>query len=123
LKGVIYPPNATLDISDIGEVDGDSLRCLTPLILCCRGSYNPNGGALGDWKFPNESIVNSRSSGDSISSTRGASSVLLHRINSAMSPTGVYTCEVPDNSSTTKELNVYLYAGQLTGENIEYHLE
>jgi len=48
LNGVIYPPNATLDLIDIG-VDGSSLRYLTPLMPCCRGTDNPNGGALGDW--------------------------------------------------------------------------
>ena len=59
-----------LDLTDIG-VDGDSLRCLTPLIPCCRGSDNPNGGALGDWIFPNGSVVYSKSSSDDISRTRG----------------------------------------------------
>ena len=45
-----------------------------------------------------------------------ASSVLLHRTNNVMSPTGVYTCKIPDNSYATREMNVYLYAGQLTGK-------
>ena len=104
-----------LDLTDIG-VDGNSLRCLTPLIPCCSGFYNPNGGALGGWRFPDESHVPSRSSGNDISRTRGASSVLLHHSNNVMFPTGVYTCEIPDNSTTTRELNVYLYAGRLTGK-------
>ena len=115
LDGVIYPPNVALDLTDIGE-DGDSLRCLTPLTQCCRGSDNPNGNAFGSWIFPDGSVVPSRSSGADISRTRGASSVLFHRINNAMSPTGVYACEVPDNDTTTGQLNVYLYAGQLTGK-------
>ena len=114
-SGFIYSPNVALDFMDIG-VDGNSLRCLTPLTQCCRGSENPNGGALGHWRFPEGSIVPSRSSGADLSRTRGASSVLLHRSNNVMSPTGVYTCEIPDNSTTTRELNVYLYAGRLTGK-------
>ena len=104
-----------LDLTDIG-VDGSSLRCLTPLTQCCRGDDNPNGGALGNWRFPDGSVVPSRISGEDISRTRGASSILLHRINNAMSPTGVYACAIPDNSTTTRQLNVYLYAGQLTGK-------
>jgi len=28
----------------------------------------------------------------------------------------VYTCEIPDNSSTTRELNVYLYVGQVASK-------
>ena len=116
MDGVIYPPNVALDLTDIG-VDGDSLRCLTPLIPCCRGSDNPEGRALGGWWFPDGSVVSSKSNGDDISRTRGASSVLLHRTNNVMSPTGVYTCKIPNNSSTTSELHVYLYAGQLTGKH------
>ena len=101
-----------LDLTDIG-VDGNSLRCLTPLIPCCRGS---NGSrALGGWKFPNESLVSSRNTRASISRTRGTSSVLLHRIKNVMSPTGVYTCEIPNNSTITLKLNVYCYIGQITG--------
>jgi len=33
-----------------------------------------------------------------------------------MSPAGVYACEIPYNSSTTRELNVYLYTGQVAGK-------
>ena len=117
LDGVTYPPNVALALTDIG-VDGDSLRCLTPLIPCCRLSDNPNGGAQGDWRYPGGSIVPSRSSGQDISRTRGASSVLLHRVNNAMSPTGVYSCVIPYNSTTTGELKVYLYAGLLTGNDV-----
>ena len=117
LDGVIYPPNVALDLTDIG-VDTNLLRCLTPLIPCCRGSDNPNGGALADWDFPNGSVVASKSTGNDISRTRGLSSVVLHRLDHVMSPTGVYTCEIPDNSNSTREMNVYLYAGHLTGKYI-----
>ena len=115
LDGVIYPPNVALELTDIGE-DGDSLRCLTPLIQCCRGSDNPNSGARGGWRFPDGSFVPSRASGNYITRTRGASSIVLRRANNVMSPTGVYTCEIPDNYTITRELNLYLYAGQLTGK-------
>jgi len=36
-----------------------------------------------------------------------------------MTPSGVYTCIIPDSSNIFRELNVYLYAGPLTGEKIE----
>ena len=117
MSSVIYPPNVALDLTDIG-VDGDSLRCLTPLTSCCRFSDNLNVGAQGDWTFPNGSRVESRSGGYDISRTREASSILLHRMYNVMSPTGVYTCEVPDNSNSTREMNVYLYGGNLTGKYI-----
>ena len=51
MDGVIYSPNVALDLTDIG-VDGDSLRCLTPLTSCCRNADIPNSdGTLGDWIF------------------------------------------------------------------------
>ena len=114
MKGVIYPPNASLDLTDIG-VGGDSLSCHTPLISCCRQCDNPNNRSQGDWKFPNGSTVRSRNDGFNISRTRGHSSVLLHRNNNVTFPTGVYTCQIPDNSSRRRILYVYLYADQKPG--------
>ena len=103
-----------LDLTDVGE-HRNSLRCLTFVIPCCRRSDNPIGGARGSWRFPDESIVNGRNHTNYISRTRGHSSVLLHRINNVMSPTGVYTCEIPDNIILNRELHVYLYANQRPG--------
>ena len=104
-----------LDLTDIG-VDGDSLRCLTPLTSCCRSADIPNSdGTLGDWIFPNGSLAPTGFGVYDIS-TKGASSVILHRNSNLTLPTGVYTCEIPDNSRISREVNVYLYAGQLTGK-------
>ena len=114
MKGIIYPPNASLNLTDIG-VDGDSLRCHTPLISCCRKYDNPNNKTLGDWKFPNGSTVRSKNDDFNISRTRGHSSVLLHRNSNVTFPTGVYTCQIPDNSSSRRILYVYLYADQKPG--------
>ena len=49
-------------------------------------------------------------------STKGASSIILHHNSNLTLPTGVYTCEIPDNSRISREVNVYLYAEQLTGK-------
>ena len=117
MGGVIYPPNVALDLTDIG-VDGDSLRCLTPLILCCQADQNSNGGLRGGWRFPNGSYVDSRSSGSNMSMSREASSVLLHRRNNVMFPIGVYTCEVPDYRTTLRKLSVHLYVGHVTGKEL-----
>ena len=113
LNGVIYPPNVALDLRDIGE-DGNSLRCLTFVIPCCRASDNPNG-TRGIWRFPDKSVVHSKYHTNYTYRTRGHSSVLLHRINNVTSPTGVYTCEIPDNETLNRELHVYLYANQRPG--------
>jgi len=106
LKGTFYPPNVALDLTDIG-VDVDSLICVTPLILCCKGVDNPYGGFQGAWKFPDGSEVGHRDYNYGIFRTRGPGAVLLHRNSNVMSPAGVYTCEIPDRRNLTiRELNV-----------------
>ncbi len=114
LTGSLYSTNSAIDLTSIGA-DRNALMCLTPLTLCCRGS-DTGTSALGSWRYPDRTFVLSRISGDSISRTRGPSSVILHRTNSAVSPIGVYTCEIPDANGTIKQLDVYLYVGQLPGQ-------
>ncbi len=109
LTGSLYSTNSAIDLASIGA-DRNALRCLTPLTLCCSTS------SLGSWRYPDRAFVQSRSEGGSISRSRGPSSVILHRTNNAMSPTGVYTCEIPDANGTIKQLDVYLYVGQLPGQ-------
>ncbi len=112
----MYSTNSAIDFASIGA-DRNALRCLTPLTSCCRSS-DTGTSSLGSWKYPNRAFVPSRISGDSISRSRGPSSVILHRTNNAMSPIGVYTCEIPVINGTIKQLDVYLYVGQLPGQFI-----
>ncbi len=114
LNGSLYSTNSAIDLASIGA-DRNALRCLTPLTLCCRGS-DTGTSSLGYWRYPDRAFVQSISDGDSISRSRGPSSVILHRTNNAMSPIGVYTCEIPDTNGTIKQLDVYLYVGQLPGQ-------
>ncbi len=114
LTSSLYSTNSAINLASIGA-DRNALRCLTPLTLCCRGS-DTGTSFLGNWRYPDRTFVLSRSDGDSISRTRGPSSVILHRTDNTMSPTGVYTCEIPDTNGTIKQLNVYLYVGQLPGQ-------
>ena len=112
---MLYSRNIAVDLTEVGA-DSNALICLTTLMECCRGSDTNGAGSMGNWMFPDGSLVPSRSRGASISRLRGPSSVLLHRINNAMSPSGVYTCEIPDADNTNTELNIYLYIGQLPGK-------
>jgi len=66
LNGLIYSSNIALNLTNILE-DSYSLICLTPLMNCCKSDHNPNGKALGNWKFPNGSVVSSRIKGYNIS--------------------------------------------------------
>ena len=111
---MLYSRNVAVDLTEVGA-DSNALICLTTLMECCRGSDTNGAGTMGSWRFPGGSVVHSRNRGASISRLRGPSSVLLHRINNAMTPTGVYTCEIPDANNTNTELNIYLYVGQQPG--------
>ena len=111
---MLYSRNVAVDLTEVGA-NSDALICLTTLMECCRGIDTNGAGAMGNWMFPDGSFVTSQSGDPSLSRSRGPSSVLLHRINNAMSPTGVYTCEIPDANSISTTLNIYLYIGQLPG--------
>ena len=53
-----YQNNSLVTLEDIGDGGVNALLCLTDLTACCQGSDTPPGtGALGDWFFPNGTIV------------------------------------------------------------------
>ena len=92
-------------ITDIGvfafETDpGTSLVCVTSNIniQCCRGS---DWGNVGEWYFPDGTIVPRNSAASSADFTRSGflHQVRLNRRNNATSPTGIYECRVPDGVS------------------------
>ncbi len=88
------------------QVDpGPSLVCVTSNVNtnCCRGSDHPGSGPVGNWIYPDGSIVIGNSANPNGDFTR-SSYYLQIRLNrkrsNGMSPTGVYTCEVPDRFNT-----------------------
>jgi hypothetical protein len=98
-----------VSLSDIGEGSG-ALYCLTNRELCCSSEAGQSRGA---WRFPNNLGVGEDTTAD-IYFTRGFSSLLLNRRSSAVGPTGVYTCAIPDASDsqhTSKTLMIGLYGG------------
>ena len=113
LGDTIYLPGASVLISDIGEQPADpnradagsTLVCVTTNVntACCRGSENPNGGSLGNWYYPDGSVV----------PTPGAVTVtdtflrivftehvrLSSRGSTVTEPVGVYRCDVPNGTT------------------------
>ncbi len=75
LTGSLYSTNSAVNLASIGA-DRNALMCLTPLTLCCRSS-DTGTSALGSWRYPDRSLVLSRSNGDSISRTRGPSQLFF----------------------------------------------
>ena len=92
--GDILPNHAYVDITIVGEDisdPGDTVRCNTDLDTCCSGSNFHRG----DWYFPDGDILlNAMGSGD-IYKFRGDLVIHLRRRNNAMSPSGIYHCEIP----------------------------
>ena len=84
--------NSYVDLTLVGtdaSDPGNTVMCHTDLESCCRQSQ---GIHRGEWDFPNE---NRLQSGDSIYERRFAQRLDLCRRNNAMSPSGLYRCEVP----------------------------
>ena len=107
LDSNLYLPGDTVLITDIEEFTnhianeaGSSLVCVTSNVntQCCRGS---DGGNVGEWYFPDGTMVPRNSGARSADFTRSGFTrqVRLNRRNSAMSPTGTYECRVPDGDT------------------------
>ncbi len=109
-----------LNGSGVNQVDpGQSLVCNTSNVntMCCRGSDNPNGGGQGNWLFPDGAIVlgnNANPDGDFTRSAHTQQIRLNRKRPDVMSPTGVYTCEVPDESNIAMTHTAAITLGECT---------
>ena len=99
----MYLPGSIILVTAIEDSRTDpdsSLVCVTSNVntQCCRGR---DGGNVGDWYFPDGTIVPRNSAAPSADFTRSGFThqVRLNRRNNAMSPTGIYECRVPDGDS------------------------
>ena len=95
---MIYSNNSLVNLNDMG-VDDNALYCYTNLTTCCSSVDNMNRGGLGNWKFPNDTVLGDRSTLSIFFRTRATNAILLHRGSSATGPTGIYRCEVPDSQN------------------------
>ena len=106
LRGRTYINNDTVLITDIGEEDTAALLCVTDSTECC-GSPSP----VGEFYYPDGSMVTVRASGDSLYRNRGDGFIRLNRRNDALSPLGKYRCNIPDSNGVTQ--NIYVNIGEL----------
>ena len=111
----MYLPGDTVLITDIGDFisstdPGASLVCVTSNVntQCCRGS---DGGNVGEWFFPDGSIVLRNSHSLDFSRSGYTHQVRLNRRNNAMGPIGPYECRVPDDSGGLQTANIVLTTG------------
>ena len=107
--GENLPDHSYIDLTLVGEVKAagimDIVRCKTDLDTCC------DGDRLGDWYFPNGTSVEGPENGADIYRRRGNQRVNLLRRNNAMSPSGIYRCDIPTNAlrtDTTARDSIYV---------------
>ena len=107
-----------VNLTLVGNLDdgSDSVSCHTNLTTCC-GSSND-----GDWYFPDGNRVKPVTSGDEIYESHGAQQVALHRINNAMSPFGIYRCDIPTYVPHLEPVRRTVYVGlyPLNGGNRDH---
>ena len=100
-NGQFYMNGSSLSLSSIGEGDS-ALLCVTDGVCC-----NPPNRA-GEFYYPNGDKVRTDGSGDDFYRNRGGGMIRLNRRNGASSPTGNYTCEIPDFKGHFQELIISL---------------
>ena len=91
-------------ITDIGVFTAGTLAGAASSLVCDTGNVNTqccrniDEGNVGDWFFPNGSIVLRNSGNYDRDFTRSGfkNQVRLNRRNNALMPTGEYSCRVPD---------------------------
>ena len=116
--GDILPNHAYVDLTTVGDdIDsdpGDTVRCHTDLSTCCTSNQ---GSHRGDWYFPDGSVLLLASTNNDIVEDREPQVVHIRRRNNAMSPTGIYHCDIEtvavndDDVGETVYLGLYLSSG------------
>ena len=120
LRGTVYANNSIILLNDIGETDfyrtapplnysNNGLQCITDRKPCCRGGPVFYYGVFGHWFFPDGRMVYyGKYNGVAIHRNRGYNDGTInlnHDKNStAMSPTGLFCCVVPDATDTYQTL-------------------
>ena len=121
LSGTVYLPGDTILITDIGSENtnnrsdpGSTLVCVTTNVNthCCNSASNPNGRSRGEWYFPNRTMVLPTNPDTNFYRTRYVQQVRLNQKNNAMSPTGDYTCEIPNDADSTTPFTAAIRIGE-----------
>ena len=97
-----------MTLENIGE-GRDALLCITNQSACCRPPYTGEmGTVLGNWYFPNGTVVFSIGVHSDIYRTRGQMVVLLHRRRGGEE--GIYRCVIPDAMNVIQTIYIGVYS-------------
>ena len=100
--------NLTTVEEDIGD-PGDTVRCHTDLTSCC--SIN-EGDHRGSWFSPEGDVLPFASTSDDIVMDREPQEVHILRRNNAMSPSGIYRCDIETMAANDDVIDT------ITGETV-----
>ena len=93
-----------MTITDIGEGPTNGLRATTTRRPCCKA------GQIGDWFLPGIDTALPYSNDADIYRTRSDDGeIILNRRNDALSPTGIYTCNITDSSGVFTDVYIGIY--------------
>ena len=96
--------NSVVVITDI-ETGANGLICTTTFRPCCKD------GQQGEWYYPDGTMVPNKAADEDFFRSRSKDGkVRLNRRNSAISPTGIFHCELPVSDNVTQTLYVGVYA-------------
>ena len=112
-KGQTLANHSYVDLSQVGTSDSDSVQCIADRHTCCRST---DGSHRGDWYFPDGAKVKFTTD---IYVKRFTKRVDLFRRNSALSPTGIYHCDIPTNAvhdATDNSVRDTVYVGLYSGD-------
>ena len=125
--GVTLPNHSYVDLALVGTETsdpGNTVRCHTDLTTCCSALH---GIHRGDWYLPNGDRLMLSSGGSDIYVSHGGLRVDVSRRNDAISPSGIYHCEIAtsavhdDNDLSVRE-TVYVGLYPTNRGRLHYHL-
>ena len=118
LRGVSYADGDSVLLSDIGEGENNSLRCITTQTDCC--GQNADGGTVrderrGEFYYPDGTTMVPNKGGvgsDGLFRGRGYRKIFLQRFSNATTtpPPGRYRCDIPDKQNVSH--NMFINIGE-----------
>ena len=109
--GAGLPNHSYVDLETVGLSNSTSVWCNTDLETCCRINDGPH---CGQWYFPDGVALQTS---EDIYMVEEQQRVELRRTNNAISPTGIYRCEIPTNAvhdDTDISVRAKVYVGLYT---------
>ena len=115
-RGVRLSDNSLVDIDDVVDESVDSvdvnkvansLMCMTDLVECCNAAQQSLLENIGQWRYPDGSLVLFGAEGITFRRNRGQSVIRLWRRGNPMER-GRFRCELPDaqNDNQIRYVNI-----------------